>query len=324
MLTEAHIIEAFKKHFPITGGIGDDAAILPLSETESYVITKDILIEDVHFRTTYFDAKHLAHKALEVNLSDIAAMGAQPKYILLGFSIPPAYEKYISSFNEHFTQACKDRKVQLIGGDTTHSPAKLFISVTAIGIAQNSQLKFRDKARKNNIICVAGNLGHAHLGLVACEKNLCDVKDFKPAFLSPQAKLAEGLWLAGQSSVTAMMDISDGLFIDLQKLCRASQLSAKIEVSNLINTPEFYSTCSWLELSSIEVQLTGGEDYGLLVTVEAGNYETIAENFRAEFGYLLKPVGIMLDEPRVQVHLVEQGLPITLDLKPFSHFGEEP
>ncbi len=310
MLSEARIIDFFKQQFPALGGIGDDAAVLPLSDTESYVISKDLLLEGVHFRHQYFDDESLAHKALHVNLSDIAVMGAVPRYVLLGLAIPQ--DNNIDKFLASFAQHCKTCDVTLIGGDTTKSENGLCISVTAIGIAQKSNIKLRSTARVGNIVCIAGKLGYAHVGLQALERSTPGLEAFKEALMRPKARIQEGLWFGAKASVTSMMDISDGLFIDLQRLCQASKVEAKIETEQLPVAQDFLDACKVLELEPLQVQLTGGEDYGLLVTIDSNEYTAVAAEFFNLFGYPLLKVA----------RISTTGVQNTLTLKPFSHFGE--
>lgn len=272
MFNEFNIISRFKSNFNAKQGIGDDAATLG-----KFVITKDILAEDVHFRRSYFDGKTLAIKALEVNFSDVAAMGGKPTHCLLGISVPANLpEAYLDDFISSFINLCKEKNVELIGGDTTGSIDKLFISVTMIGETETP--KYRDGAKVGDLIAVCGNLGYAHLGLCLLEKDLPGYDEFKAKLLKPCALISEGIKLANLHGITAMMDISDGLLTDLKKLCMASGVSAKIDTDRLNNSHEFYEACEYLKLDPVSVMLQGGEDYGLLVTINPENAAEILEN----------------------------------------------
>lgn len=310
-MTEDKVINFLQQEFLSIDGIGDDAAIF----AENYVISKDLLIEDVHFRRKYVDSKSLAYKALHVNLSDIAAMGASATYVMLGIAIPKNCDQYIDDFLRAFAQECKMNDVVLIGGDTTASADKLFISITIIGKTNNP--KRRNTARIGDVISVVGNLGYAHIGLQAFEKQLPDFDDFKESFLKPRAALKEGLWLA--SKVSAMMDISDGLLVDLKKLCKASSLSGIINIDNLKATENFLNACKALALDPLSVQLVGGEDYGLLVTIEEDLYEELASDFLTNFCYPLKKIGKIIAGNAEEVIFDRH---FELKLKIFSHFGE--
>lgn len=318
MLNEASIIARLKADF--SECIGDDAAVIKQSGDQNYVVTKDLLIEDVHFRTAYFDPLSLAHKAVHVNLSDIAAMGAKPNFLLLGISFPISKQKYVEEFLTHFTSVCKDASTILIGGDTTSSSDKISISITAIGIAPSKHIKCRDAARAGDLICVAGDLGMARVGFIASERSLDNFENYKKIFLRPVAKVSEGLWLGSQSSVTSLMDISDGLFIDLERLCQSSKLQGKVELKRFELSERFIEVCECLKIDPLKTMITGGEDYSLLFTINANNYAEFAKCFFEKFGYAVKHIGHVTNGSGVN-YLIN-GEHKNLTLKPFLHFRE--
>lgn len=296
-MKESKVINYLQQKFPI---IGDDAAALGANQ----VISKDLLVEDIHFRRRYFDPESLAHKALNVNLSDIAAMAGRPTHVLLGLAIPENYEEsYIEEFLQSFAKKCVDNKVVLIGGDTTASPDKLFISVTIIGVADKAI--YRSSANIGDIICYTGHLGYAHLGLQALEQNIVGLDKFKAAFLQPNALVQEALTLANKA--TAMMDVSDGLYVDLQKLCTASNVSAQINISDFSVEKSFIDSCNLLDLEPLSVQLMGGEDYALLFTISPNDYTDD-----------LKKIGIII-EGAGEIKFDKE---FDFKQKSFSHFGE--
>lgn len=325
MLIEHNIItrlqQAFSQCAPGITGIGDDAAVIPLNERKSYVITKDLLVEDKHFSLRYYDPESLAHKTLHVNLSDMAAMGAIPCYGVLGLSIPITLsEEFLDQFLNYFSLLCQDNGVHLIGGDTTASGDKFVISLTVIGRVETNQLKFRTGAQPGDLVAVVENLGYAHMGLIAIEKDTPGLELFKTAALRPLSRVKEGLWFGAQKNITAMMDISDGLYIDLMRLCEASKVGAQIDVESLIPSTDFLDACSKISLDPLECMLIGGEDYGLLVTIKADVYEEIARAFAAAFGYQLTHIGKITDTSGVKLIRKEKEVPFTYH--PFSHFGE--
>jgi thiamine-monophosphate kinase len=313
-LSESGLIDFLKTKFPTH--MGDDAAVL--SPAQQRVITQDLLVEDVHFRMRYQTAESLAHKALHVNLSDLAAMGATPEFVLLGLSIPTQHADYIHAFLAAFSDACQANQVILIGGDTTRSPDKLFISVTAIGGIHEANLKYRHTAQPGDLICIAGALGEAHLGFTALEHQVSGFDDFKQRFLKPHARTREGIWFGSQPHVTAMMDLSDGLFIDLEKMMEASKQSAIINLDALQPTLDFQTTCKHLHLDPIITQLTGGEDYGLLLTIHPDHYAELAHAFQSQFDYPLHAIGCV--EAGSGVRTIQNGKPVTLQLTPYHHF----
>ncbi|MDP3559815.1 MAG: thiamine-phosphate kinase [Legionellaceae bacterium] len=317
-LNEHSIIHTLQQAFP--DYIGDDAAVIDFSDEQSYVVAKDLLVEDIHFRLRYSEPKHLAHKLLHVNLSDIAAMGAKTQFVLLGISLPLSYEPFVQEFLQHFTEICKSLSIVLIGGDTTGSPDSLFLSATAIGIAENTHLKYRHTAKPGDILCVIGALGYAHLGFMALETSTPNLDIFKKSFLMPQARIKEGLWCGAQAHIQAMMDISDGLFIDLQRLCEASGVAAEIHLEQLKTHKTYREACQQLALDPLITQLTGGEDYGLLLSIDKNHYDLIADQFKNTFAYPLQAIGRITEGQGLS--FTQNGEPQPLTLTPFSHFNE--
>ena len=310
MINEDQLIQSLPQYHD--GVIGDDAAVIPGKKGHKQVITKDLLVENQHFRTDYCNPEDLAHKALQVNLSDIAAMGAKPQYVLCGIAIPKRLHLYAQTFLAAFAKACQEAKVVLIGGDTTASSQHLFISITAIGLATKKNLKYRNAAQIGDGIAVIGNLGHAHLGWLNLEKHKNTNTRYTQNFLRPQAKNKEGVWLAKQPFVTSMMDISDGLYIDLRRLALSAKKKAVLDMDSLSTQldPEI----------PLQTALAGGEDYGLLITIRPHALTTLAENFTRKFGYPLKIVGHISEGEGVC--LMQGNQPFTKTIDYFTHFGE--
>ncbi|MCH9763540.1 MAG: thiamine-phosphate kinase [Gammaproteobacteria bacterium] len=316
MLSESDIIHTLKTHFPEQ--IGDDAAAIPLTSTTQYLISKDLLVEDTHFRLRYHDASSLAHKALHVNLSDLAAMGATPQFVMLGLSIPPHFEQQTPEFLDAFSNACKAASVILIGGDTTRSEQQLLLSITAIGTANTSNIKFRCNTKPGDLLCIAGSPGNAHLGLIALEHNKPDLLDYKQHFLNPTARIHEGIWLGKQAAVTSMMDVSDGLLIDLGRLCKQSDIACEINLDILIPDDSFKSACEALKLDAMTTQLAGGEDYALMFSVAPDAYLSLKKQFKHLFKYEPKCVGVFHTGQDVTFTKGKQQF--ELNIKPFLHF----
>lgn len=312
MIQEDKIIKALQAT-STDGFIGDDAAVLPnVNGSNRYVISKDLLIEDVHFRTKYFTPEDLAHKALHVNLSDIAAMGAEPLYILCGISIPSKLQDYARVFLDSLTASCQEAGVILIGGDTTSSQKHLFISITAIGMVPEANIKYRSGAKASDLICVIGNLGFAHMGFLSLEESQATGAKYVNSFLRPEAKIKEGIWLGKQRAVNSMMDISDGLYIDLKRLASSSKKHAVLDIDLLQShlNPDV----------SVQVALEGGEDYGLLVTIHQDAFEELSHRFMESFGYGLKVVGRITDGDGLSFK--QNSKPVEITVNHFAHFGE--
>jgi thiamine-monophosphate kinase len=294
--------------------------VLPLFNHKSQLITKDLLVENRHFKTHYVDAVSLAHKALQVNLSDIAAMGGKPTYILCGIAIPERLAQYATNFLNALTSACKNANVILIGGDTTAADNTLCISITAIGEAQNHHIKYRTQAKPQQLLCHLGNLGFAHLGLTAFERNTPALNTFKHAFLYPTARCKAGAWLAQHSDVTSMMDVSDGLYIDLSRLCKASGVGATLYCHQLPHDDLFLKACETLQLDPLKTLLTGGEDYGLLFTVNAHAAQPLSNTFLKQFHHPIHCIGEITQDTNITLY--DHDTLITPTLTPFTHFGE--
>ena len=323
MLNEEKIINIFKNSFPLSGGIGDDAAIIATSKDESFLISKDLFLEDVHFRLRYYSPEDLAYKALHVNFSDIYAMGGEPLYVLLGIAIPISFDQlYLNELLNSFVNICKASNIQIIGGDTTNSSDKLLISITVIGKAKNLQIKMRNKAEIGDILCVAGKPGYASIGLATLEDKIAGFDDFKLAAKRPKLAIKEALWLARNDSVASMMDLSDGLAVDLTKLCQASKVSAQIEITDIDFDEDFAKACESLNLDKIKTYLSGGEDYGLLYSVRRADYDSFIDRFSREFGCNPCKIGEVIEQNTNRINFTKNGESIFIDLKIFSHFGE--
>jgi thiamine-monophosphate kinase len=316
-LNEFNIIDRIANQFPRQTknylGIGDDAAAIFQPPNVPFLITQDLLIEDVHFRLSYFTPEALAHKTLQVNLSDIAAMGGRSQYALLGLSIPDHLSSdWLARFLNHLTKLCQTHKVIIIGGDTTKSPDKFYISLTLIGIADGN-IKLRSQAQVGDIICVTGNLGDAYAGLLALEQNIMGLDVLKNKLLMPNAKITEGIVLGKAAGVTAMLDISDGLYIDLENLCRASSVGACIDTEMLPVSSELVENIHQItDLSPLQMAIHGGEDYELLCTIDADVFSTIQAQCQ------LYPIGYITADK--SICYLQNGQKIDPQIIPYSHF----
>jgi len=324
-LKEEDIIQNLGSFFPDLPqgvlGIGDDAALLPAPNGESYVISKDQLVENIHFRLSYGHPENLAHKALHVNLSDMAAMGALPAFVMLGLAVPPGINpEWVRRFSENFAKEAQAQNIILIGGDTTASPREIFISITIIGRAPTAHIKYRHSAKVGDIICVAGLLGEAYAGLLLLENKIAGFEATKNKTLQPIALVPEGLWLGEKPDVTAMMDISDGLHTDLGRMAQKSGIGAEIHLESLHPSEALIKACTKLDIDPVDSMLTGGEDYALLFTVRADAFAELAKSFEQNSGYALKKIGVMTEGEGIT--LKQNGAVVPFHHKVFSHFGE--
>ncbi len=269
-LEEKELIEAIRKEFftqqaNLELGIGDDAAVIKTGKT-SLVITKDLLLEDIHFLRRLHPPRLLGRKSLNVNLSDLAAMGAKPKYALLGLGIPVGTETgWIEFFFKGFKSAAGKFGVKLIGGDVTRAQ-KVTVSVTLIG--EGKRIIKRSGAESGHHLFVSGALGEAREGLLLLKRGFKLGGDKKKdkmlkAFLDPTPQVELGMRLAGLQLVSSMIDISDGLSVDLGHICKESRCGAEIEREKLPISFELRS----VQRRAFDFAMNGGEDYQLLFSV---------------------------------------------------------
>jgi thiamine-monophosphate kinase len=260
-------------HSSIIVGIGDDAAAVTVSSRNVLLTTCDLLVEDVHFDLSFTDSYCLGRKALAVNLSDIAAMGGTARYFLVSLALPPHLSlAFVDDLYRGMMELADECHTQLIGGDTNASPSTLMIAITVLGEAHPDNLLKRSGAQAGDSIFVTGTLGDAALGLLLLQN---DPSRAAPAsrdtltsrHLSPFPRLKEGKKLAENHLASAMIDISDGLLIDLRRILTASNRGATVFLSQLPRSEDFEQNHLYPEKTKIDCALGGGEDYELLFTV---------------------------------------------------------
>lgn len=297
--------------------IGDNSAVIPKNKDESYLIAKGMLVEDVHFRLNYFTPAQLAYKTIHVNLSDIAAMGGDIEFILVGLSVPSYIDSlYIVDFLNELKSISASLGITILGGDTTKSEKGLFISITTIGSINSKKIKYKNKAKAEDIICVTGPLGLARAGLKALEENIANFEELKLRQLKPQARLKEGKFLASFSYVRSMIDISDGLNADLHNLCAASGVGAEIKLKNIPVTDILKSFAEYLD--PVQNAIIGGEDYELMFTLPKNRLKQLRDLFYQEFGYEFYQIGKITEQKEIKYLYLNKEIKLNLD--DFSHF----
>jgi thiamine-monophosphate kinase len=270
-------------------GIGDDAAVLDYGNSKT-VISTDMLVEGVHFDLTYMPLKHLGYKSVVVNLSDIFAMNAQPRQILVSMAISSRFSlEAVEELYAGMLMACKKYNIDLVGGDTTSSLSGLVLSITAIGTANEEDLVYRNGAKESNLLCVSGDLGGAYMGLQILEREKAVYKDnpkIQPDLegkdyilqrqLRPEARQDVIEMLKGINvKPTAMIDISDGLSSEILHLCNQSNVGVELYEEKIPIDPLTYDTAREFNLDPTLCALSGGEDYELLFTVDIADYDKI-------------------------------------------------
>jgi len=285
-LTEENILKrlqgrvAIPRGSRIAAGIGDDCAIFRPRTGDDLLFTTDLLIEGVHFERATHPPAVVGRKALARGLSDIAAMGGEPLFCLLSLGVPEwADSKWIDRFYDGLLQLAKAAGAVLAGGDLAHSKRAVCDIVVAGSAPKGSALR-RDGARPGDEIYVSGKLGGSALGLLTKGGRAWQ------RHLRPEPRLALGRYLREKLHATAAMDLSDGLSLDLRRMCMASRVSAEI------GKPPMFPG------ATVEQALHGGEDYELLFTVRQGT------RVPARFGDLpLTRIGVIRRGPAGRVLL---------------------
>ena len=276
-LGERRVISRIRRAFgqprtDILIGIGDDAALV--KAPRSLLLTMDIIVEDEDFRRAVHPPRLLGRKALNVNLSDIAAMGGRPLHALVGMAAPGDIEEsWLQKFMAGFGSAAREAGVALVGGDLSQSE-KIMISVTVTGEA-NSPVT-RSGARAGDGIFVSGTLGDAAQGFRLLEKSGLQEKSrgagpLIKAFLDPVPRLELGALLARRNLASAMIDISDGLSVDLAHICEESGVGAEVEESRI----PISEALRRFSKDPLARALNGGEDFELLFTVRPANLAAV-------------------------------------------------
>lgn len=267
----------------LIAGIGDDAAVIN-PPSGSLLVTTDAMMEGVHFDLSYCSLYQVGYKLVSVNVSDIYAMGARPLYMLLSLSIPPQSEvsENIDDFLTGMKNALDIYNTSLIGGDVTSSHSGLALSATVIGVAEKTPV-MRTGAKPGDRVYVTGCLGDSAAGLHALQKigkvvriENSETIDYFPMswdilkplitrHLMPNVKP-----LPKTEHISSMMDISDGLAMDLRRLCAESGVGSRIYEKNLPLSDEMTTLCKHLNLNPLDLCLCGGEDYELLFTCSRG------------------------------------------------------
>lgn len=294
-LGEFGLIEHLTKEFDLINpsslrGVGDDAAVID-NNGKRTVVTTDLLAEGIHFDLMYTPLRHLGYKSVVVNLSDIYAMNAQPKQITV--SIAASSKITVEALDELYAGiklACRNYKVDLIGGDTTSSLSGLIISITAIGVAEENELVYRSGAKEGDLICVSGDLGAAYLGLQLLEREkriymehpgvqpeLENAQYLIERQLKPEARRDVVAWLKEMDlKPTAMIDLSDGLSSDVRHICKQSGVGCEINESMVPISEDAYNMALQFNIDPITCALSGGEDYELLFTIQPEDETKIA------------------------------------------------
>ncbi|KTG29814.1 thiamine-monophosphate kinase [Idiomarina sp. WRN-38] len=302
-------------------GIGDDGAVVkPMPEHDIVVVT-DTLVEGVHFDKTT-PPRAIGHKAVAVNLSDLAAMGAQPSWVSLALTCPNTNQDWWTEFSSGLDEICRYYDCQLIGGDTTKGP--LTITVTAHGQLPSGTAISRSGAKPGDWVYVSGSLGDAGLGLQVTQNKVSTTGRHLQHVIEklhyPTPRVAMGQVLRGVA--TSCIDVSDGLIADLGHLLNQAQVSAQINLEKLPLSLALTETLNANE--ALAMALTAGDDYELCFTLpeeHRGRMETLTSHLKTKpvcIGRIMKGA-----EAKINMHYEGEPWELPQGYKSFNHFAEE-
>ncbi|MDO3387220.1 thiamine-phosphate kinase [Gilvimarinus sp. SDUM040013] len=255
-------------------GIGDDAALVQPPTGELLAVATDTLVADVHFPADA-DAALIAERSMRVNLSDLAAMGAEPRWFTLALTLPGDWDgekrqHWVAGFSRALKSCANTFGCTLIGGDTTRGP--LSVGIQMLGSVPASQALRRDGAGLDDFVLVTGVLGDAAAALTVLDEPASDRNDYlRGRYYKPTPRIAEGKYLRGIAS--SAQDISDGLLADLGHICFASDVAAELDLAQL---PFSEVLAEQPQAEAIEHAIAGGDDYELVFTVPPENMPELA------------------------------------------------
>ncbi|MBF0551421.1 MAG: thiamine-phosphate kinase [Deltaproteobacteria bacterium] len=307
-------------------GIGDDCAVIVPDPQSKVLLTTDVMIEGVHFKPETTPPHVLGRKLLAVNVSDLAAMGARPRFALLTLGLPPDTDpEFVSQLALGLKEACREYDVTLVGGDTVRSPHGVVASLVMWGESTAARLPYRSAAVKGDGIFVTGTLGDSGAGCELLNSARSQVPQqlhhkLVDAHLNIRPRLDLGQHLVQQGQINAMIDLSDGLARDLDRVARASRVGAEIWPERIPLSQELRELGRLWGRDPLDWALYGGEDYELLFTAPCPAGMDGNHDLSAHFGVSVYWVGTITADPGVL--LVDQKGKRPLPDQGFSHFGE--
>lgn len=305
-----------RPHGDVLLGIGDDAAVLNVRADRKLVVAMDTIVDGVHFPIGTA-AADIGYRALAVNLSDLAAMGAEPSWMTLSLSLSEANEAWIAVFAAGLFEIADRFNVTLAGGDTVKGP--LVVTVQVAGWIEPDRWLTRSGARPGDLIFVSGIPGEAAAGLASIQKQLPNspaANLLRQRFLRPEPRVALGRVL--RTVASAAMDISDGLLTDLSKLCAASGCGASVDIDALPPStamPQLFDADSCTDYA-----LAGGDDYELLFTVPESQVADLARQLTGHVA--CKQIGVITDAAGVECW--KDRRPYTARRTGYDHFANQP
>ncbi len=297
-------------------GVGDDCALLVPTPGMQLAVSSDMLLEGRHFSPQDSPAG-IGHKSLAVNLSDLAAMGATPRWAMLSIALPEADDAWLTAFARGFFRMADQHGIELVGGDTTRGA--LTISITVIGEVPPGQALRRDGAQAGDDVWVSGTIGSAALALAYRQGRLfmeqIDAAKVLPALYLPTPRIALGIALRGIAS--SAIDISDGLLADLGHVLQRSRVGATLEFAALPTLPVAQAYLH--EKVAVDCVLAGGDDYELCFTAVPDKRDAVRSAAETA-GVAVTRIGQLLAAPGLTV-IDADGQPLPIEHTGYDHFA---
>lgn len=297
-MSEFELIEILKKKLPRTSsrvilGIGDDCAVLKPTQGNS-LLTVDAMVEGVHFSPSFCQPEEIGFKSMAVNLSDIAAMGGEPVAAVVSLGVNNQFKpSFFEKVYEGIGEAAKEFSVDVVGGNITFSPKRIFISITLFGKSSHKTLT-RSGAKPGDVVFVSGFLGEAAAGLDVLKKQgrkaLRSFPNLCAKYLKPRPQLVLGRILSCHPGVHALIDISDGLSSELYHLAEASRVELFVEEQKIPVSVQLEKAARKLRADKLKWCLSGGEDYELLGTCSSSHWQKLKEQAEKK-KIMLSPIG---------------------------------
>ena len=296
--------------------IGDDCAAIKLRKGFLLIATTDALVEGIHFNLDYTKPYQLGIKSININLSDIAAMGGIPLYVLLSIAVPQNFSvKFINEFLMGVKEGAQRYKVSVIGGNVSSSKNEFSINMAILGEVKKKYMLLRKGAKAGDKIFVTGYLGNSAAGMKILKRGQWQKKLIE-RHLMPSPRLTEGRFLAVRGLATSMIDISDGLASDIRRICEESNVGANIFIKNIPISRELKSEIRNPK-SEINLALYGGEDYELLFTVKPENVRKLKSLWKN----MKTPITMIGEITKRGINLVNtDGKAIPLTKEGYNHF----
>ena len=271
----------------IIKGIGDDCAVIETNGLQ--VLTTDCMVEGDHFNRAWFSPEQIGMKAIEVNVSDIAAMGGRPRFVLVSLSLPTSLEvDFVERLYNGMWQSCREYGINIIGGNMSRSE-QIVVNITLIGEVERPNLSLRGDAQPGDSIFVTGHLGNGRAGLRLFQTGMKGFEKIRRLYTEPKSQLEKAMLLGPY--VHAMEDISDGLASEIKHICDASGYGARIQKEEIPIHEEVRQIAAELGEDEHEYALGGGEDFQLVFTVPERNLGDVD-------GFIL---GEITEDPEIKI-----------------------